>query len=100
MVSYHYFNPLLQTNGKISCDIFSNYFVIPLLKDKKWYYCDTCDRMTANAKIDSHTGKYVELELHCPFSTSIALNLTDIGIDVNQNWINSNLVSLCRQECL
>ena len=56
--------------------------------------------MTANARIDLQTGKYIDLELNCPFSNSVTVSLTDIDVNVNQDWIKDNLVSLCRKECL
>ena len=68
-------------------------------KDKKWYYCDTCDRITASAKIDTQTGQYVGLDLDCPFSEPVSVNLTEISIDITQVWIEENIVPLCRKKC-
>jgi membrane associated rhomboid family serine protease len=64
--------------------------------DNKWWYCDDCDRVTA----DIVYNPSLHLQLACPDGTSVSVALDDKNKDdIDRDQLISNLPSYCREYC-
>jgi hypothetical protein len=65
-------------------------------EDDKWWYCDDCSRVTADAKLDS--SGYYSLSLTCPDGVIEEIDLSD-ELVTDRQWIRRQLPNLCRKHC-
>jgi len=65
-------------------------------EDDKWWYCDDCSRVTADAKLDS--SGYYSLSLTCPDGVIEEIDLSD-ELVTDRQWIRRQLPNLCRRHC-
>ncbi|KAL7517394.1 hypothetical protein ACHAWX_002319 [Stephanocyclus meneghinianus] len=65
-------------------------------EDAKWWYCDDCSRVTADAKLDS--SGYYSLALTCPDGVIEEIDLSD-ELVTDRQWIRRQLPNLCRKHC-
>ena len=63
-------------------------------EDDKWWYCDDCSRVTADAKLDS--SGYYSLSLTCPDGVIEEIDLSD-ELVTDRQWIRRQLPNLCRR---
>uniref|UniRef100_A0A7R9WA06 rhomboid protease n=1 Tax=Pseudictyota dubia TaxID=2749911 RepID=A0A7R9WA06_9STRA len=66
-------------------------------KDDKWWYCDDCGDVTADAKIDPTTGAFNQLDLKCPDGQRATFDL-DVP-QTDKAWLEGHLPKFCRQHC-
>lgn len=65
-------------------------------EDSKWWYCDDCSRITADAKLDS--SGYYSLSMSCPDGTIEEVDLSD-QLVTDRQWIQKQLPTFCRRYC-
>ncbi|KAL7502917.1 hypothetical protein ACHAXN_000788 [Cyclotella atomus] len=65
-------------------------------EDNKWWYCDDCSRVTADAKLDS--SGYYNLSLTCPDGVIEEIDLSG-ELVTDRQWIRRQLPNLCRKHC-
>ena len=65
-------------------------------EDSKWWYCDDCSRVTADAKLDS--SGYYSLSMSCPDGTIEEVDLSD-QLVTDRQWIQKQLPTFCRRYC-
>jgi len=65
-------------------------------EDNKWWYCDDCSRVTADAKLDS--SGYYSLSLTCPDGAIEEIDLSD-QLVTDRQWIRRQLPTFCRKHC-
>jgi hypothetical protein len=63
--------------------------------DDKWWYCDSCGRVTA----DIVTEPELHLEMECPAGNVVPVDLTTEG-DVSRTVLRKKLPTYCRRYCL
>ena len=94
---------LLGGNGETtpcaSCKVFSCVPFPPWVDyADKWWYCDDCGAVSADARIDPDTGKFDQLTIECPDGTDVVMDL--VGETANEkSWLEQNLPTFCRQQC-
>jgi len=67
-------------------------------EQEKWWHCDDCAGVSADARLSETTGKYDELLLLCPDGTQMNIQLAEPTND--KMALEKNLPSFCRQHCL
>ena len=65
-------------------------------EDNKWWYCDDCSRVTADAKLDS--SGYYSLSMSCPDGEIEEIDLSD-QLVTDRQWIQRQLPTMCRKYC-
>mmetsp|Transcript_24179 Transcript_24179/g.46303 ORF Transcript_24179/g.46303 Transcript_24179/m.46303 type:complete len:203 (-) Transcript_24179:707-1315(-) len=65
-------------------------------EDNKWWYCDDCSRITADAKLDA--SGYYSLSMTCPDGAIEEIDLSD-QLVTDRQWIRKQLPSYCRKYC-
>ncbi|KAL9179853.1 hypothetical protein ACHAXT_007823 [Thalassiosira profunda] len=65
-------------------------------EDNKWWYCDDCSRITADAKLDS--SGYYSLSMTCPDGAIEEIDLSD-QLVTDRQWIRKQLPTYCRKYC-
>jgi len=65
-------------------------------EDNKWWYCDDCARVTADAKLDSRG--YYSLAMSCPDGVIKNVDLSDTAV-TDRQWIRKQLPDICRKNC-
>ena len=68
--------------------------------DDKWWYCDDCGAVTADARINPATSEFDQLTINCPKGGSATLLFEDYEFETDRAWLESKLPQLCRQHCL
>jgi len=66
-------------------------------EDNKWWYCDDCSRITADAKLDDTSG-YYSLSMTCPDGAIEEIDLSD-QLVTDRQWIQKQLPTYCRKYC-
>lgn len=61
----------------------------------KWWYCDDCERVTANIIQEPN----LHLELTCPDGTSVAVGIETEYSEINRDQLIKELPSYCREYC-
>jgi len=64
--------------------------------DDKWWYCDDCNGVTADAKLDA--SGYYSLSMTCPDGAIEEMDLSDQLI-TDRQWIRRELPMYCRKYC-
>ena len=67
--------------------------------EKKWWYCDDCGSVTADARVDPFTEKFDQLSMQCPNGLDIIVDL-DPSDENDKEWLEGNLPNFCREYCL
>ena len=67
-------------------------------QDNRWWYCDDCSQVTAEARINPATGVFHALDMTCPDGTIESIDLSDLG-SKDKAWLERNLPNFCRQNC-
>jgi len=67
-------------------------------QDNRWWYCDDCSQVTAEARINPATGVFHALDMTCPDGTIETIDLSDLG-SKDKAWLERNLPNFCRQNC-
>jgi hypothetical protein len=65
-------------------------------EDNKWWYCDDCSMVTADAKLDS--SGYYSLSMTCPDGEIEEIDLSD-QLVTDRQWIQRQLPTMCRKYC-
>jgi len=65
--------------------------------DRKWWYCDDCDRVKGDVTKDP-SGYYDVLTLTCPNGSTETIDLTGQNIE-DSEWLRDQLPTYCRQNC-
>lgn len=93
---------LVQSDGISSpCDACRYISCVPFppWSQEKWWYCDDCQFVTADATKPTKNSLYFEvLDLTCPDGTLEIINITDNKI-ADRNVIRGHLPQFCRQNC-
>lgn len=67
-------------------------------QDNRWWYCDDCSQVTAEARINPATGVFHALDMTCPDGTIESIDLSDLG-SKDKAWLERNLPNFCRKNC-
>lgn len=67
--------------------------------DKKWWYCDDCASVIAEARYKPTTAEYDQLTISCPGGETAILSLDDYEFETDLSWLKNKLPQLCRQHC-
>ena len=67
--------------------------------EDKWWYCDDCGSVTADARIDPFTEKFDQLSMNCPNGVDVVVDL-DTSEENDKDWLENNLPNFCREYCL
>jgi len=94
---------LIDSSGKSSPCVRCRYIScvpMPPWKDdlEKWWYCDDCGLVTADARKDETTQLFDQLTLNCPDGTPTVVDLSANPVGDKQ-YLSNNLPSYCRQYC-
>ncbi|KAL3807618.1 hypothetical protein ACHAXA_008628 [Cyclostephanos tholiformis] len=65
-------------------------------EDNKWWYCDDCSKVTADAILDS--SGYYSLSMTCPDGVIQEIDLSD-QLVTDRQWIQRQLPTMCRKYC-
>jgi hypothetical protein len=65
-------------------------------EDNKWWHCDDCSKVTADAILDSN-GFY-SLSMTCPDGEIEEIDLSD-QLVTDRQWIQRQLPTMCRKHC-
>lgn len=89
-----------QTSPCKSCDALSCMPFPPWTPyDNKWWYCDDCGAITADARINPETTEFDQLTLHCPGGDRITLDIDENEFETDRAWLEKRLPKLCRSHC-
>jgi len=66
--------------------------------DKKWWYCDDCDIVKADARQNRITNLYSSMNLTCPDDSIVNIDLSDAQIN-DQVFLQKQLPGYCRDHC-
>lgn len=67
--------------------------------EHKWWYCDDCGSITAEARINPNTNEYDQLTLDCPGGDAVTLDIEENEFESSKAWLESRLPTLCRSHC-
>ena len=66
--------------------------------DNKWWYCDDCDLVSADARQSLTTDFYNSMNLTCPDGEEVFIDLTENRIN-DQQYLSKQLPKFCRDYC-
>jgi membrane associated rhomboid family serine protease len=66
--------------------------------DNKWWYCDDCDLVSADARQSLSTDFYSSMNLTCPDGEEVFIDLTENRIN-DQQYLSKQLPKFCRDYC-
>ena len=64
----------------------------------KWWYCDDCGTVTADARVNPSTGVFHQLDMTCPDGSIQNIEL-DFEPNTDKASLESKLPSFCREHC-
>jgi len=67
-------------------------------ENNKWWYCDDCSAVTANAVMDSETGFFDKVAINCPNGEISTFNV-DGDTSLDKDSLEIKLPGYCRQFC-
>jgi len=67
-------------------------------QDDKWWYCDDCGAVTADARVNPATGIFHQLDMTCPDGSIENIDLEHME-SKDKAWLESNLPTFCRKYC-
>ena len=89
-----------QTSPCTSCDALSCVPFPPWgAYENKWWYCDDCGSITADARINSETSEFDQLSINCPDGEAVVLDIAENNFETDRAWLESMLPKLCRMHC-
>lgn len=89
-----------RTSPCKSCDAFSCIAFPPWTPyESKWWYCDDCGAVTADARVNPDTSEFDQLTINCPGGDDIILDIGSEEFQSDRAWIEGMLPKLCRQYC-
>jgi len=65
---------------------------------QKWWYCDDCGNISADARVSKETGLFDALFLHCPDGNTKTVELFDEATD-DKEALQNRLPTFCKQYC-
>ena len=65
---------------------------------EKWWFCDDCGNISADAKLNPNTKEFDQLDLNCPDGEITTILLGDEAT-TDRFWLESNLPTFCRLHC-
>lgn len=95
---------LAESDGRRIIDCRSCRYVscvpFPFWEDSnsKWWYCDDCDLVSADASQNRETLFYTSMNLTCPDGQSVFVDLTENRIN-DQQYLSKQLPKFCRDFC-
>lgn len=67
--------------------------------EDKWWYCDDCDLVRADARLNTVTNTYMSMNLTCPDGEVIFIDLSSDVTGGDQNFLQKQLPTYCRDNC-
>jgi len=67
-------------------------------ENNKWWYCDDCGGVTADARINAATNKFDQLSLNCPYGDIFTLAIEN-DMSTDRDWLENQLPKWCRSHC-
>ena len=67
--------------------------------DNKWWYCDDCNLVTADAHFNYNTSEFEKLTLNCPAGDLVEINLDEHEYQADKDWLIAELPTFCRRHC-
>jgi len=67
-------------------------------QDDKWWYCDDCGSVTAEARINPDTLLFDQVSLQCPTGDLHTMPIQD-GMSSDKEWLEGKLPTWCRLHC-
>jgi len=64
----------------------------------KWWYCDDCGNVSADARINPTTRLFDQLTINCPGGSDYVMPLNDEDSS-EKAWLENNLPTFCREHC-
>jgi hypothetical protein len=97
------FTILMQGDGVTtpckSCKVFSCVEFPPWGgPTEKWWYCDDCTGVTADARINPETKLFDQLSLNCPHGDIYTIDIHN-GMKTEREWLERQLPKWCRTHC-
>eukprot|EP00557_Chaetoceros_sp_GSL56_P013525 CAMPEP_0176483410 /NCGR_PEP_ID=MMETSP0200_2-20121128/3902_1 /TAXON_ID=947934 /ORGANISM="Chaetoceros sp., Strain GSL56" /LENGTH=942 /DNA_ID=CAMNT_0017879807 /DNA_START=143 /DNA_END=2974 /DNA_ORIENTATION=- len=97
------FTILMQGDGVTSpcksCKVFSCVEFPPWASPSdKWWYCDDCAGVTADARINPETNEFDRLSLNCPYGDIFTLDIQN-DMKTDREWLERQLPKWCRAHC-
>lgn len=65
---------------------------------QKWWFCDDCGNISADAKLNPDTRMFDQLDLNCPGGDIVNVLLGDEAT-TDKFWLEANLPTYCRLHC-
>jgi hypothetical protein len=99
------FSILMQGNGIStpckSCKVISSCIAFPPWAgyDDKWWYCDDCGGVSADATINPETKQYDTISLNCPYGDVYTMSIAGDQEVSDKEWIENKLPGWCRVHC-
>lgn len=67
--------------------------------EDKWWYCDDCDVVRADARLNTVTNTYTSMNLTCPDGEIIFIDLSLGSAGGDQSFLQKQLPTYCRDNC-
>ncbi len=67
--------------------------------DDKWWYCDDCGGVTADATINPDSGQFDMVSLNCPYGDVHTMSIKDEAEVIDKAWMERQLPKWCRAHC-
>jgi len=67
--------------------------------EDKWWYCDDCDLVRADARLNTVTNTYSSMNLTCPDGEVIFIDLSLGNVGGDQSFLQKRLPTYCRDSC-
>ena len=71
-------------------------------QDDKWWYCDDCGGISADATINPQTKLVDQISINCPYGDVYTLGLENDegqGVENDKEWLEKQLPKWCRANC-
>jgi hypothetical protein len=67
--------------------------------DDKWWYCDDCGGVTADATINPDSGQFDMVSLNCQYGDVYTMSIKDEVEVIDKAWMERQLPKWCRAHC-
>ena len=67
-------------------------------EDNKWWYCDDCGAVTADATINPQTNEFDSLAINCPRGDIFTMDIVN-DMETDRGWLEKQLPRWCRAHC-
>lgn len=83
-----------------SCNVLSCVTFPPWAdQDKKWWYCDECGSVNADARINPLTEEFDQISMNCPNGNIFVMDITP-DMNSDRDWLEDRLPNWCRLHCV